>query len=120
MHELPPFLAGIPIPQSILQYGYRFITALIAVYVLFCAGPKLFNNEKDGISPFVKLGHISLGIYVVHLLLMPVIVKGLGRVFDNVSVIITVSFVLALFSSWFVVWLLSKCSVTNKLLLGKI
>lgn len=120
MHELPPFLSRVPVPQTIMQYGYRFITALVAVYVLLCAGPKMLNKERESIIPFVKLGQISLGIYVVHLLLMPVIVKGLDTVSNSVSVIITVSFVLALLSSWFVVWLLSKWSVTNKLLLGKI
>lgn len=120
MHELPSFLKGIPLPQTIMQYAYRFITALIAVYVLFGLGPKLLNVETRWNAPFVKLGKISLGIYVVHLLLMPIIVKGISACFDNTIVIITLSFMVALAVSWLAVWLLSKWKVSNRLLLGKV
>lgn len=120
MHELPVFLKGLPLPETILQYGYRFITALVAVYILFGLGPKLLDCDARRNTPFISLGKISLGIYVVHLLLMPLIVGTLKGFVSGSTTIIVISFIVALFASWLVVWLLSKWTVTNRLLLGKI
>ena len=120
MHELPEFLKRLPLPETLLQYGYRFITALVAVYVLFGLGPKLLDCETRWNTPFVSLGRVSLGIYVVHLLLMPLIVGTLECFISGSTTIITISFIVVLFASWLIVWLLSKWTVTNRLLLGKI
>lgn len=67
MHELPSFLAAIPLPQAIMQYGYRVLTGLIAVYVLIGIGPILLNKNSE--TSLVSLGRISLGIYVVHIII---------------------------------------------------
>ncbi len=120
MHELPVFLKGLPLPETLLQYGYRFITALVAVYVLFGIGPKLLDCDDRRNTPFVSLGKVSLGIYVVHLLLMPLIVGILKCFVLDSTTIIVISFIVALFASWLVVWLLSKWTVTNRFFLGKI
>lgn len=120
MHELPRFLKGLPLPETLLQYSYRFFTALMAVYVLFGIGPKLLDCDARWNTPFVSLGKVSLGIYVVHLLLMPLIVGTLNGFIGGSATIISISFIVALFASWLVVLLLSKWAVTNRLLLGKI
>lgn len=120
MHELPVFLKGLPLPETLLQYGYRFITALVAVYVLFGIGSKLLDCDDKWNTPFTSLGKVSLGIYVVHLLLMPLIVGTLKGFISGSTTIIVISFIVALFASWLVVWLLSKWTVSNRLLLGKI
>lgn len=120
MHELPQFLKGLSLPETLLQYGYRFITALVAVYVLFGIGPRLLDCDARWNTTFVCFEKVSLGIYVVHLLLMPLIVRMMDSFVSGSTTIITISFIAALFASWGIVWLLGKWTVTNRLLLGKL
>jgi len=64
MHELPWFLNDILlIPASILQYMYRFTTAIIAVYILFSAFPLIFKNKRKMLDGIIYLGLYSLAIY---------------------------------------------------------
>lgn len=58
-------------------------------------------------SQFASHGKISLGIYVVHLLLMPLMVGTLKGFISDSTTIIVISFIGALFALWFIVWLLS-------------
>ena len=120
MHELPPFLNQIPLPSAMLQYAYRFITGLVAVYALICLAPKILDYDLSCNKLFVKLGQISLGIYVVHLLLIPFITQIIGQ--WNVSSFLTIitTFVIARVLSWIIVSLLNKWRWTSRLLLGKI
>lgn len=118
MHKLPFFLSSVPLPESILQYMYRFITALVAVFVLFGIFPKLMDG-KQGII-INPLGQKSLGIYTAHLIIMPSLVDILKRLLVNDCLLIMLSFSIALLISWGIVYLLSKFNVTSKLLLGKI
>ena len=120
MHELPGFLNEIPIPHTLMQYFYRFVTAAIAIYVLISVFPLILNGENSFNHPFVKLGTISLGIYTTHFIFIGRIVKlcsswGLNDIFVIIS-----SFIIALLGSWLIVWLLSKWKITARLLLGKI
>lgn len=120
MHSLPSFMQGLPFPTTLAQYCYRFITAVIAVYVLFSVLPSLFKVVSRWNVPFVLLGVNSLGIYATHFILMRKLV-GLYRSFEMCSgVIITCSFISGLVISWGIVWLLSKWTITNKLLIGKV
>lgn len=120
MHKLPVFLSGIPLPTALMQYGYRFITAAIAVFVLFGVTPKWLNNEYKWNKPWLQLGKISLGIYTVHLILMPFIVRMGKSLISDTFLVITLSFIIGLVVSWLLVYLLSKWKVTSRLLLGKI
>lgn len=119
MHKLPAFLSGLPLPSAIMQYGYRFVTAAIAVYVLFGVAPKLLDNEYKWNKPWLQLGKISLGIYTVHLILMPFIVKTGNSIISDTFLVITLSFIIGWVVSWLLVHLLSKWKVTSRLLLGK-
>lgn len=118
MHELPPFLAILPLPVSIMQYAYRFITGLVAVYVLLCISPIVMNNACP--KMLVELGQISLGIYVVHLLLITHITKLIGYFTDSVNIVIVASFVIACVFSWLIIKLINKWGLTSRLLLGKV
>ncbi len=118
MHELPSFLMKIPLPQSVLLYGYRVLTGLIAVYVLIGSGPLLLNNNS--VTPLVNLGRVSLGIYVVHIMIMKWIVSPLHNHISNSFVVIVISFIIALLGSWLCVVQLGKWKITKRLLLGKI
>ena len=118
MHELPSFLSILPLPVSIMQYAYRFITGLVAVYVLLCITPNIMNKACP--KMLVELGQISLGIYVVHLLLITHITKVLGNSIDNVDIVIITSFFIACVLSWLIVKLIQKWELTSRLLLGKV
>lgn len=120
MHELPSFMKGLSLPETITQYAYRFITAAIAVYLLLVLSPCILNSPKQWNHPLVKLGNISLGIYVVHTIFLGrfvVLFKGTGLVDDA---IIATTFIATLAVTWIVVWMLSKWKVTATWLLGKI
>ena len=120
MHELPFWLQSIPLPVSLVQYTYRFITAAIAIYVLLAVSPRVLNINKGLNRPFVKLGTISLGIYTTHFILIGRIAKLFANSCLSESMRIIVSFVVALSISWAIVWLLSKWKFTAKYMLGKI
>lgn len=118
MHELPPFMSILPLPGSMLQYAYRFLTGLVAVYVLLCIAPNIMNMACP--KMLVELGQISLGIYVVHLLIIPHITKVLGNSIDNVDIVIVTSFIIAFVLSWLIVKLIQKWELTSRFLLGKV
>ncbi len=120
MHELPVFLKGLSLSETFLQYGYRFFTALVAVYVLLGIAPTLFNKPIYLGHPLITLGTVSLGVYVVHLLLMPITVRYVSVVYDRQGAVIALSFMIALLLSCLVVWLLGRWKWSKMLLLGKI
>lgn len=120
MHKLPGFLSVIPLPNSLMQYIYRFVTAAIAIYVLIAAFPFMLNGENGFNHPFVKLGTISLGVYTTHFIFIGKIVKLCSSWGLNDTFVIILSFVIALWGSWLIVWLLSKWKITARFLLGKI
>ncbi len=120
MHDLPTWLQHFPIPYSIMQYAYRFITATIAIYVLLAVSPIILNKENVINKTLINLGTISLGIYTTHIILISIIVKGIMLLELSNSQAILVSFILALLLSWTLVWLLSKMKVSAKYLLGKV
>ena len=69
-----------------------------------------------------KLGKVSLGLYVVHLLLMELIVMGVTSIFPSLTVTMTevLIFVIAFTLSVAIVILLMKNKWTAMIGLGKI
>ena len=120
MHELPIFMKGLPLPDTIMQYIYRFITAAIAVYQLLVLSPKILNGTHKWNRPLVYLGKISLGIYAVHFMLLGKWVKLFNEIGMNEECVIVCTFALTLTTTWIIVWLLSKWHITATWLLGKI
>lgn len=120
MHDLPNYLKALPFPTTLVQYAYRFITAALAIYILFTVSPKLMDTNSKWNVPFINLGRISLGIYTVHFILIGRVVSLCRGFISNDNLMILLSFVMALLMSWLVVWLLNKWSFTAKWLLGKI
>lgn len=120
MHELPEFMKGLPLPATLTQYVYRFITAAIAVYLLLDLSPRVLSSSHQWNKLFVKLGSVSLGIYAVHFLFLGLwigLFKGMN--IGNGCVIVC-AFISTLAATWLVVWLLSKWKLTETWLLGKI
>lgn len=120
MHKLPNFLSSIPLPQALMQYAYRFLTAFVAIYVLFGVSPKVLDNNEKWNSPMLRLGKISLGIYTTHILLMPFVVSIIMELIKDASLVVIIAFLVALAVSWLLVWLMSKWKITARLLLGKL
>ena len=120
MHELPPFLNWIPLPNAMMQYAYRYITAIIAIYAIMCLAPKVLNQDTLWNKPLITLGQISLGVYVVHLLIIPYITQLIGTWMENDDIVIIVSFVVSCIISWVSVSFINKWKWTARLLLGKI
>lgn len=60
MHKLPTFLKGLPLPATLTQYVYRFLTAAIAIYVLLAVSPKLLNVNGLWNVPLVSMGGCRL------------------------------------------------------------
>lgn len=119
MHSVPPFLAGFGLPMSLMNYCYRFFTAAVAVYVLLCSAPLLSDYRQGHDNLLIFCGVWSLGIYAVHLLLMPFICNLFARNLRPAT-LVPVAFVLALSVSLLCVFLLTKVKLTRRLLLGKV
>lgn len=120
MHELPVFLKTIPMPSSIMQYVYRFVTATIAVCLLLNLAPRLLDSEKKWNVPFVGLGKISLGIYAVHFMMLSWLIPLLLRLDLGEEMMIICTFVTVMPLTWCIVWMLRKTTFTAKYFLGKI
>ena len=120
MHYTPFFLKWLPLPESIVNYIYRFATAIIALYVLIASAPKILDNTKKWNVFFIKLGKISLGIYSVHIILLSKVVYMLKEIGINDIFTILLSFVIVTLCAWGLITLLSKLKLTSQLLLGKI
>lgn len=123
MHELPFFLKGIPfIPSALLQYAYRFMTAFVAIFLLFSAAPLMLNADTKINQKITHLGQLSLGLYVVHLtLIIPLsswLVSKMPQV--PINIVVCLSFALALIVSIAIVELLNSNKYTSRYLLGKI
>lgn len=120
MHEIPVLLQQIPFPKTLLQYAYRFLTAAIAIYVLIAISPKTLNSITNWNKAFVSYGTVSLGIYTVHLIPIGSIVRLSKSYIASAELVIVLSFICGAAFSYLIVWILSKWTVTEKLLLGKI
>lgn len=123
MHELPFFLKVVPfVPSALLQYAYRFATAFVAIYLIFCAAPLLLGARTKANEKIAHIGQISLGIYVVHLTLIIPMSPWLVSIMPNVpmAAVIFISFFLASFISITIVELLNKNKYTSRYLLGKL
>lgn len=120
MQEAPVFLSWIPMPLTIVNYLFRFVTATLAIYVLFVEAPKLLDSEKFWNKPFVILGKLSLGVYSVNFLVLGNIVPRLKVTGMSDGMTILLAFVLGSLCAWGIVGILSNWKVTARLLLGKV
>lgn len=121
MHDLPFFLSNIPfIPASLLQYGYRFITAFVAIIFLLSFGTKYLNSDKNQ-RMIVCCGNMSLGLYAVHYVLIIPLCQFITSIIPNTSAIfqITIAFFVAILVSYLIVLLLLNNRMFSRFLLGK-
>ena len=123
MHGLPSWIPAIPqVPDTLLQYAYRGLTALIGVMVLIGIAPKVLNGNSRFNYWMKDIGEVSLGLYVVHLTFMDNIKELLFTLTPNISTWCAIS-ILSLFSffvSIIIVNLLNKNRWTSRICLGKV
>lgn len=122
MHELPLWMPNIPyVPHSLLQYVYRGVTAVVALWVIFGIAPRILN-VRNLFNRWIKnLGMISLGVYVVHMILLSRVRDSIMFFFPNnpLWLNICIIFVLVLVITVTIVELLMRNKWTKKFLLGK-
>lgn len=122
MHEIPSWLSFIPyVPSTLLHYCYRGITALLMIYLLFNCYPIIGNDNTKFNRMLAAIGKITLGIYVVHIL----IIHCMSSYIDDLNAYTnTISLEFAVFIVLFpvsvgIVKILSCYNYTNRFLLGK-
>lgn len=123
MHELPSWMPTFPyIPDTLLQYSYRGVTAVSIIYVIFNLFPILFKKHNKYTDILSKIGFLTLGIYVVHLMVMkelsPVVELLLPKM--NILLLEIITFVVVFLITWGLVIILSLNRWTARYLLGKI
>ena len=123
MHELPLWMPEISnVPNSLLQYTYRGLTAIIAMLILFGGAPKVLNVDTKFNGWMKDLGVVSLGLYVVHLMILGYIKYFVLNIIPNCTmwVEIGITFVITLVLSIVIVKLFAKNKWTARFLLGKV
>ena len=120
MHELPPIIPTTIIPNTIVLYAYRTITAIIAIMVMFKISPIFLNKDTYVNKLLAKVGKISLGLYVCHvsliwhhLVLVDLIREDMGIVWG----IIIVFFVTTI-SSLAIIALMRRSNLISRFFLG--
>lgn len=78
------------------------------------------NGENKWNKAVCTVGDVSLGLYVVHLMMIGYLRDGIEAVSSNTAANICLIFVAALFISVVVVTLLRKYKHTARFLLGKL
>ena len=123
MHSLPSWFPAVKhIPTTLLQYLYRALTATVAVVFLLCS-KHVILNRRDKFNLWISdLGVVSLGIYTVHLTLLPAVTKILKGIFPGISdfAIVPILGVFLFLISLATVKLISKNRIAAEFLLGKV
>lgn len=120
MSEPPSFLAGIPLPSALMLYGYRFITASAAIYLLLMVAPRILNHQYRLNTLITSLGGVSLGIYAVHYLVIANAFGFCSRHGYDIPLIVLITFISGVLITWGIVLVLNMIPSTRKILLGKI
>lgn len=123
MHQLPFFLEGIPyVPKSLLLYAYRFATAFIGIFVLLSVGHRFLNGMKSFNTQIVHIGKVSLGLYVIHLVIIISLSRWLVALLPScpLPILIGISFISTYCIAISIVEILLRFKITAKLLLGKV
>ena len=123
MHEPPVFLEGVSfVPVVLIQHGYRFITAAMAILAILILAPKFINGKGILYAAIVNFGQESLGVYPTHIILMPYLLSLSMSLLPGTSITwrIVILFVTTTIMAYLLVKLLSKNQITARVFLGRI
>lgn len=122
MESVPFFLKNISfVPESVMNLLYRFITAIVGIWLLLNIANRYLDSSTWLNSRFVYFGKISIGIYVSHMIIGPY-VNILISAYTCVSITVNIllSFVVTAILSFAIMGIMEKNSFSSKYLLGKI
>ena len=121
MKEAPQFLQGIPyLPSTLMGYAYRGVTALVAIMAIFYIAPRCLYGNGLVNRIAAQTGKVSLGIYILHLIVLGISVSCLKALnVDNTLLIVVTSFMLYIISMA-MVYVIQKSKLANRILLGKL
>lgn len=123
MHDVPAPLTNINfIPDSIIIYSYRYITAFAGSLFFMSFAMKYLNKENVMSRILVYLGNNSLGIYVIHLYLGHKFVSNFfeNLLGENTSItFIVCDFITRIVISIILINLIQRIPVVRLFLLGK-
>lgn len=102
MHELPSWFPTIPhVPSILLQYAYRGMTAIVAMFALFGIAPQILDSASR-FNQFVQsIGISSLGLYIIHLLFIGYVLELMQNLIPNIpiwcmiGVVFTMTFIIS-------------------------
>lgn len=123
MSHVPAIMKWVTfLPSSLVIQGYRFVTAFLALSVIFSIAPRYLDSDTWITRRLVRFGYISLGIYTFHLLIIKSVMSLFRQFLPNIdnNLLIFVSFILLTVASFICVSLISRNKVLAKYLLGKV
>ncbi len=108
------------IPQSVFDFIYRGVSAFLGIYVIFGFLPSVLSERKAWNTIIARIGTLTLGIYVVHLILVKFVAQIATSLFnvDGWMAVIITGLIL-IFISVPLVLLLRVNKYLSKFLLGK-
>lgn len=122
MHGVPSFLTRVHfIPHGIINYLYRFTTAIIAIYLLFIILPAICKESHWIIDKISSLGTYSLAIYGIQGCLVVEICElicGFSIAFPYFNILI--AFIVTSLLSVGIYKICNKQKHASKLLFGKV
>lgn len=110
------------IPGSLLSIIYRILSAVVFIFLMFGIGHRI-NIGKDALSRLLtEFGKVSLGLYVVHMVIRTPVVKGLDALMPTCPewLLTVMTFLVLSALSIALVILFAKNRFTSIWLLGKI
>lgn len=123
MSHVPAIMKWVTfLPSSLVIQGYRFVTAFLALSVIFSIAPRYLDSDTWITRRLVRFGYLSLGIYTFHLLIIKSVMSLFRQFLPNIdnNLLIFVSFILLTVASFICVSLISRNKVLAKYLLGKL
>ena len=124
MHTLPLCLHISIIPESIMQFLYRGVSAFVAVYLLLMCSEKILDKDNNILLHYIVwIGKYSLCFYTTHLLLVvpmrKMITSVIPRLDGQFVILEPLLFTLLLAISSFIILILSRSFWLERLFIGK-
>lgn len=119
---LPFFLEKVSyVPSRLLQLAYRCLTPIVFVIAMYLLVPRLKKTNNYLWKMLIDLGQISLGIYLVHMVIKRYITICLFDLLSSLSVwiLVIIDFFVLIVVSVGIVKLFSKWEISNRWLLGR-
>ena len=119
---IPFFLKVVPyVPSVVVRMLYRMIVPVVFIIAMVSAGSRMSAGVSQGWRLLIEFGQVSLGIYVVHMVVKNLFAQWIILMFPNLSMVwcVLIEFVILTILSLIVVRQLMKIKITSRYMLGK-